>query len=329
MIGTIPNRGLIRYLIDNYYQGGGNSQETDFVSSHWKYYSGLFNVELDSKGSLVALSGTGFGTYKSTSLIHRILDQLCMFSHLLHLPHRKEIIRLLIITAKICNTMGFDLTFDVFRQVCSVELIKRKLPRDMIPKRMYVLMIGDGYGILSALFKSIFPNSTLVMIDIGKTLLFQAHYCQKAHPNCVHKLASRVTDLDSADFIYCPVEHLEKIARFEFDGAVNIASMQEMDIVTIAQYFDFFRQNFYVNNFFYCCNRESKTLKGGEVSKFMEYPWQDGDRYVIDGYCPWHKYFFSPKRSKNGLRLFGIRVPFVNYYDGKHMHRLAVLTCNK
>ena len=76
MMGTNPNQGLIRHLIDNYYKGDINSQESDFVYSHWKYYSGLFNVELDSEGNLVALFGTGFGTYEWASPIHRLLDQL-------------------------------------------------------------------------------------------------------------------------------------------------------------------------------------------------------------------------------------------------------------
>lgn len=215
-MGNTPNQGLIRYLIENYYQRGINAQENNFTSSHWKYYSRLFNVELDHEGNIINLSGIGLGNCKWPSLIDRILDQLCMFSHLIHLPHRKEIVLLSIIAARICRAMGLDLTFDVFRQVCSMELIKSKLPEDMISKRMHVLMIGDGYGVLSALFKSIFPNSTLVMVDIGKTLLFQSYYCQKVYANCVHELANSVADLDSVDFVYCPIEHLEILARFKF-----------------------------------------------------------------------------------------------------------------
>ena len=293
MKGAIPNQALIRYLIENYYQGGVSRRDSDFVSSHWKYYSDMFKLELDDEGNLLALSGTGFGTCKWASPVHQLLDELCFFSHLIHLPHKWEIIRLRAIAGKICKAMGMDPTFDVFRQVCSMELIKRELPADMLCKRMHALMIGDGYGVLSALFRSIFSNSAIVMVDIGKTLLFQAYYCQKAHPDCVHELANTAVELDSVDFVYCPTEQLEIFGRFEFDIAINIASMQEMDVPTIARYFDFLRNCLRPNNLFYCCNRESKTLHGGEVSKFMEYPWQDGDRYLVDGYCPWHQYFFS------------------------------------
>ena len=248
-----------------------------------------------------------------------------VLSHLIHLPNRKELLRLFAVAARVCRAMGLDPTLDVFRQVCTLEVLQRHLPNEMRHKRMHVLMIGDGYGVLSALFKSVFPNSTVVMIDIGKTLLFQAYHCQKAHPEHEHALAASVSDLKRVDFVYCPAEDLVSLERFKFDMAMNIASMQEMNVSTIARYFAFLRKYLHPTNLFYCCNRESKTLVGGEVSEFLRYPWQDDDRYLLDEYCPWHQYFFSRSRAKNGLYFYGARVPFVNFYDGKIMHRLAVL----
>lgn len=325
MQATVPNQGLIRYLIENYYQGGIKSGQREFISSHWKHYSQLFDIQVDPEGNLVSLSGIAFGTCKWGGLGHRFLDQLCGLSHLAHLPHRKKVLRLTAIAAKVCDTMGLDPTLDVFRQVCSLELLERNLPDDMHHKRMHAAMIGDGYGVLSALFKSIFPNSTIVMVDIGRTLLFQAYYCQKAHPESVHELAGTFTDLDSVDFVYCPAEDLETLERFKFDIGVSIASMQEMNVPTIARYFAFLRKCLEPVNLFYCCSRESKTLVGGEVSEFLKYPWQDGDWFLVDEYYPWQRYFFSRGRAKNGLYLLGVRVPFVNFYDGKHMHRPAIL----
>ena len=317
MQATVPNQGLIRYLIENYYRGGINPQESQFVSSHWKHYGELFDVKVDAEGNLVSLSGKAFGTCKWGGLGHRFLDQLCVSSHLVHLSHRRQVLRLRAIAVKICDAMGLDPTFDVFRQVCSLELLQSHLPDHMHHKRMHVLMIGDGYGVLSALFKSVFPNSTVVMVDIGKTLLFQAYYCQKAHPECVQDLAGTVADLDGVDFVYCPTEDLATLEGFKFDIAVNIASMQEMSISTIARHFAFLRKCLQPNNLFYCCNRESKTLIGGEVSEFLKYPWRGDDRFLVDGYCLWHRYFFSRSRTKNGLCLFGVRVPFSTSMMGR------------
>ena len=322
---TIPNPDLIRYLLSSYYTNDIDHQEKDLVSSHWEHYSGLFDVKIDKNGYLISLSGQAFGSLKWGNLGHKILDQATILSHLLHLPHRKNLLRLRTIAAKVCDAMGLDLTFDAFRQVCSLELMQRNLPDDMRHKQMHIIMIGDGYGVLSALFKSIFPNSTVVMVDIGKTLLFQAYYCQKAHSECVHEFVTKVNDIDDVDFVYCPTEKFALLEKSKFDIVVSITSMQEMNVFTIARYFDFLRKCLRSNNLFYCCNRESKALVGGEVSEFLNYPWNNGDQYLVDEYCPWHQYFFSLSLAEKGPRLVGVRVPFVNFYDGRHLHRLAVM----
>ena len=195
----------------------------------------------------------------------------------------------------------------------------------MRQRRLNVLMIGDGFGVLASMFKSVFPNSTVVMIDIGKTLLFQAYRCQRAHPGADHVLATAEADLQSAEFVYCPAEQLESLGNLRFDLAVNTNSMQEMNDQTIQGYFDFLRGHFHPENLFYCCNRESKTMEGGEVSEFLNYPWRDDDRHLVDGVCPWLDYFLSWGRNLRGLSILGKRVPMVNYYDGVTLHRLTVL----
>jgi len=107
--------------------------------------------------------------------------------------------------------------------------------------------------------------------------------------------------------------------------AVNLHSMQEMTDQSISQYFGLLRTVMAVNNLFYCCNRERKELVGGEVIEFDNYPWYENDRILLDEYCPWCRYFFSTARPKNGLKLAGIRIPFINYFDGPIRHRLTVL----
>jgi len=326
MSKDILSQDVIAYLIENYYQGGDIlPQEKPFISSHWRRCSERFHVEVDGKGNLVSLNGYGFDRCKWKRWDRRVLDSACILSHLMHVPYKNEVLQLGVAALKDCQMLGLDPTFGVFRQVCSLALLKNHISDHMLNHRMHVLMIGDGVGILSVLFKRFFHNSTLVLVDIGKTLLFQAYHCQKAHPTCVHTLASMVVDLDKADFVYCPTGHLQTLERFKFDVAVSIASMQEMNDLTIARYFAFLRKHLHPRSLFYCCNRESKRLVGGEMSEFLRYPWQEGDQYLVDEYCPWHQYFFSRGHAENGLHLFGIRIPFVNFYDGKHRHRLAVL----
>lgn len=181
---------------------------------------------------------------------------------------------------------------------------------------------------MSALIKELFPNSLICLVDLGKILLFQAHYCEKAHPECLHRLvldSSDTINQSDLDFLYCPAEYLEKLDELSFDIAINIASMQEMNQTSINTYFDFLRHHMSSNNLFYCCNREEKEMPGGEISKFLSYPWRKEDFHLVDEYCPWHLYVFSFGRAKNGPQLFKIRIPFINYFDGPIMHRLTVL----
>ena len=191
-----------------------------------------------------------------------------------------------------------------------------------------MIIIGDGYGFLSALIKEIFPNSLICLVDLGKILLFQAYYCEKAYPHSLHRLVSESSGTISQPdlgFLYCPAEFLEKLDKYSFDVAINIASMQEMNQSSINTYFDFLRRYMPPDNLFYCCNRKEKEMPGGEISKFFSYPWCNEDIHLVDEFCPWHNYFLSFSRAKNGPELFKIRIPFINYFDGPHMHRLTVL----
>ena len=117
--------------------------------------------------------------------------------------------------------------------------------------------------------------------------------------------------------------------EFHFDLAVNIASMQEMNRQTIEGYFRFLRNHLNADNLFYCFNRERKEMDDGEVSEFLNYPWLEADQYVVNGYSPWPRFYLGRTRPRNGPRILGVRVPLVNYYDGKFMHRLAILATDR
>ncbi|MBW1945947.1 MAG: putative sugar O-methyltransferase [Deltaproteobacteria bacterium] len=329
MTPVFPNEKLLRYLIETYFQDGHGAGEEPHVSSHWKHYGGLFDIDVDSAGNLLAVAGVGIGSLKWPrgwkGIVQRLLDQFCVLLHFTQLPQKRALLRMIRESVRICRSMGLNFTFDAFRQICSLELLERKCRKYLDVGRLHVLMIGDGYGFLSALFKLRFPDSTIFLIDLGKTLLVQSYYCQKAYPYSVHLLADHVEDADQTDFVYCPAEHVEVLHGFVFDIAVNIASMQEMDPRVVDGYFSFIRKRFRKKNLFYCCNREKKEMPGGEVSEFGKYPWQPDDRFLVNDLCPWHQYFLAARRSGNEHAVFGVKVPFVHHYDGPHLHRLAVM----
>ena len=184
-----------------------------------------------------------------------------------------------------------------------------------------ILIIGDGHGILSALLHMQYPKAQIFLVDLGAVLLFQSHYLNAVFPSA-HQLLVRENEdsIEGATFIFCPAGHLDILCN-EFDLAINVASMQEMTPTVIESYFRFLRKS--KTKLFYCCNRLEKILVGGEVTRFMDYPWMLTDNHVVDELTPWHQWFFAPSFTANNIKFWGMPISFLKKYDGPHWHRLT------
>lgn len=307
----IGNRGILDTLVERYYRSEMAPSE---LSSHCRLLSPSFQVDSDADGRLVAARGAGLGVVHWNSSLLQALDRICIASHSAWLGSH-ELTRMILVARRVCDAMALQLTMDVFRQVCTAVLLQQRLAGHVAPK---LLMIGDGYGVLSSLMKSVYPVATIVAVDLGRTLLFQAYLNQRAHAKASHALAGD-PGWAHAEFVYCPSEQIDMLRDLRFDAAVNIASMQQMTAAQVGKYFSFLRQTLKPDNLFYCCNRERKELVGGEVSEFRRYPWGSHDRVLIDEVCPWHRYFLSV------TRIAGVPLPIVRRYDGRVLHRLAVM----
>jgi len=321
----IPKPEMFVKLYEQYYVK--NAFPEAKLSSHWKEYSKKFKVTLDSAGLPAQIEGYGFGDLQIHSFPYQVLSLLAILFNVLKLSDRSHVIATLATGWRLARRIGLSFTLDAFRQICTLSLIGKYLSEEQQGKQICVLIIGDGYGLLGSLFKEVFPKSTIVLVDIGKVLFFQAYYCQKAHPDKIHQsvLDEGTLDLSNCDFIYCPAEFLNRVSKFKYDVAVNIASMQEMAKESLVGYFEFLRQHMESEGLFYCCNRERKVLIGGEIVEFRAYPWHSKDVNLIDEKCPWNNYYVSFTTTTNGPRILGVRVPFVNYYDGPTWHRLSRL----
>jgi SAM-dependent methyltransferase len=308
-LDALPAAEIVHGLLARYFDDTSAEQG---ASSHWRLYASRFSIERAADGTLVAAEGAGFGSASWTNWRHRIADQLTIAAHLARLPGRISLWRRYRRLVVVAQRMGQSATFDAFRQACTLELLDRHAAtRTGAGPR--VLVIGDGHGILSALLKDRWPDARLTLVDLGRTLLFQTLNCQRAYPALEHGIAIAGSPLPQVDFLYCPADQLAALESATFDVAINVASMQEMTAATVAQYFAFLRRRMTNDNLFYCCNRESKTLPGGEVSAFSAYPWSIGDQVLLDELCPWHQYYLA------------LHPRMLRRYDGPHRHRLARL----
>ncbi len=309
---------IVRRLFADYYAAPQKAEE-GYTSRHWQELHK--EVQVDFNGdAVVSLAGSGFGDLQNGSGVYRLCSWLTIVSYLLILKERARIFSLLPTALKLLKRMSLKFSYDAFRQVCFLAVLEPYLSKPAVR----ILNIGDGYGFLSALIKDKYPDAKIVLADLGKTLLFQAHFCQKAVPQARHFLVGRDVPVSPlADFVYCSVENLDVLSSHAFDIAINIASMQEMNQRTVQRYFSFLRQTITDDGYFYCCNRAEKMFSDGEVSRLADYPWSPGDTVVWDEVCPWYRFFFSLQKTSQGLRIGKLRVPFVNYFDGPVWHRLV------
>ena len=319
-LSELPNPSLTESLFRKEAESLGHPQ----TSSHWveMHKHTVAAVEDQPAGTQeLRLRGFGFGNLRCHPL-QWPLEQLTIWLNLLRAQGRDDVVRgmnlLRNLFRKQPRDMRLQLTYDVVRQVLVWTTINKFLPKK---KSLTWCVIGDGYGVFSALIKAIYPEAKLYLIDLPKTLIFQTVYLQLMHPDASHSLAEEERD---TDFVYCAAPHLPEV-RGGIDVFVNVASMQEMTKRAIKGYFDFIRKAGGPGHLFYCCNRVEKTLPDGEVVRFEEYPWSEEDTIYLDGICSYHRFFLHLRTRPQGPKVFGIRVPFINYYDGDVRHRVATL----
>jgi hypothetical protein len=188
---------------------------------------------------------------------------------------------------------AFDL--DILRHAITLSFLRHHQALSGRP----VVVIGDGLGTMASLLLLNDPAVSVILVNLTDVLKIDLEYVSRAVPASSHRVS--------------PIEARNKaqLRAFEFDLAINIASMQEMTNAMIADYFQLLREK---NTLFYCCNREEKVLPDSEVIRFANYPWRQDDETFVDGLCPWHQRYYT-----NAW-------PFYRRYEGPHRHRLSRLT---
>ncbi len=109
-------------------------------------------------------------------------------------------------------------------------------------ERKVVMEIGAGWGGFAYQFKTLFPNTCYVIVDLPQTILFSSLYLKTAFPDssiffCERKnLSLCLNDFIKNDFIFIPHYLLNEIIFPKVDLAINIASFQEMTTAQVSGY---------------------------------------------------------------------------------------------
>lgn len=203
------------------------------------------------------------------------------------------------------------------RHALTLSLLDRILPLDAM--RHPLVVIGDGYGLFASLWLTAYRNAPYrkaVVVNLTQNLLIDAVYIRKSLPEvrwCLaksHEEYGQALAMPDIDVILLQADHGDLIGTAPIGLAVNIASMQEMDLPVIQEYFSALRHAPNDDTYFYCCNRVEKTLFDGSAIRFADYPWSEADRVLVDELCPWLQYYYDKQ------------FPFYHKNDGPVWHRL-------
>ena len=232
-------------------------------------------------------------------------------------PGRADSIRLGRLIAKRQNR---QITFDMLRQCFTLALIREHL--DLSPAGESNLVIGDGYGVMSALLLLHAPHRRTIVVNLTKPLLLDLSYIRRAVPDirlalvtCGGEMQTALAD-ESIRLIGVRADDFQSIQEAAVGLAVNVVSMQEMDPPVIEKYFHLLRGNKAGQTAFYCCNKLHKKLSDGTELRFNDYPWRTGDSILHDSTCPWSQWYYDKTP------------PFWHYRHGEERviwHRLALL----
>jgi putative sugar O-methyltransferase len=100
-----------------------------------------------------------------------------------------------------------------------------------------LLEIGAGWGGFAYQFKTIFPHTTYVIVDLPELFLYAVPYLTATFPDARIVLAVGDEPIDwSADFVLVPAYALDRVGPPRADLAVNTVSFQEMTTEQVRRY---------------------------------------------------------------------------------------------
>ena len=105
--------------------------------------------------------------------------------------------------------------------------------------RRTVLEVGGGWGGFAYQFKTLFPNTTYVIVDFPELFLYSATYLGTVCPDArlaFYGDATTSADWQGADFLFVPNTAMAALEGLRPDLLVNLVSFQEMTAAQVGEY---------------------------------------------------------------------------------------------
>ena len=298
-------------LYEDYYENN-EEQFSSVTSSHWRDYGRKTQVNFtDNNYEINAEWISAFSKKTFLRLLRNVKNGYLLARLMNKYNAQPETVKA---AKEIAEKHGILFNYDHAKHVLFFDLLTslNRLNTDD-----FICIIGDGHGFFGTLIKSLIPDAKIIFVNLGRNLLIDVVCFSSIFTDneALHLLREEdKEDISNHSIVFLEAENYELMRDLPISLFINIASMQEMDLSMINNYFDAMRTTT-VESYFYCVNREEKTLPDGSVIRFNDYPWQSSDITVsgIDGMCPWYQEYLSSIP------------PFWKPFDGPHWHRLIKL----
>jgi len=170
----------------------------------------------------------------------------------------------------------------VYDSVENFLFIKKYLARDSVT----FLEIGAGAGLLSLLLLDQISQSKVIICDlpatiaVGYTLI--SYFAKEKYKIVLpHEVTKDTLDKGLYDLVYITPNQTHMLDDNSIDGAINVHSMQEMEMKSVRAYFDLIKRVLRKEAIFYCKNFEFS--KQYSETKFDDYPWDSVGIPIFDG----------------------------------------------
>jgi hypothetical protein len=130
---------------------------------------------------------------------------------------------------------------------------------DVFKDMKYIIEIGGGYGGLSRIIKSLFPEITIILVDLPESNVISSFYLSQVFPKAhIEFGTSNLVVGGGADIFIISPHEMGKISKKSIDLIINTRSMMEMNYTTLLFYFKHFERLIKTDGHLYLLNRYQK-----------------------------------------------------------------------
>jgi hypothetical protein len=248
-----PN--LRENVFRNFHKYCSNSELNGIqLSSYWNLYLPKILIELmpnNGKPKKIRISHSGFAELIPLSILSVILRILSILRNIFLLIKYQCRFTVIIYTLLILTRTNRLLVFDSVKHAILISKVEKIL---RLSDYNRVVIIGDGFGFLGTLLKSLYPNLKVTFVNLSKNLFLD--YC--FYTSYFRKIDEDLRLIEASSFTNF---HEEEILFF------NVASLAEMTHTQVSLYFDAIDKN---SGILVSLNRNEKNHPDGTVLALSE-----------------------------------------------------------